>query len=167
MFCQNCGNAIVEGLNFCNRCGARTSSELEKKELPTKPVAPLIAIIIVMTVLTAGMFLGGLGILLPLVFGLIGAGVETGAIVAIAFLLLGTICGVSYLMVRQISNALNAYLHGSFGTTKQISNQQQQPSATQFINRNTGQIEAPREPFTSVTEHTTRILDPVQQEKKL
>ena len=162
MFCQTCGNAIVESLNFCNRCGARVSDELEKSE-PTKPVAPLIAIIIVMTLLTAGMFLGGLGILLPLVFGLLGAGVDVSAIVAIAFMLLGTVCGVSYLMVRQLSNALNAYLHGSFGTTKQIPTQQ---PAAQLINRNTGQIEAPREPFISVTEHTTRILDPVQQERK-
>jgi hypothetical protein len=165
MFCQTCGNAIVEGLNFCNRCGARTSGALEKSE-PPKPVAPLIAIIIVMTVMTTGMFLGGLGILLPLIFGLLGAGVKTGTIVTITFLTLATICGVSYLMVRQISNALNAYLHGSFGTTKEISNHQPQPAAAQFINRNTGQIEAPRESFISVTEHTTRILNPAQHERK-
>ena len=166
MFCQTCGNAIVESLNFCNRCGARTSDAIEKKERPivihqSKPTG----IVITLAIVTGLIVLTGIGMLFPLLIVLLRAHLDVGAVAAITFLFLGTLFGISWLLIKQISRTLEIY-HQGIAPQIEMTNQQPTSQPAQLFDRITGQIEAPREPFISVTEHTTRILDPVQQERK-
>jgi len=168
MFCQTCGNAIIEGLSFCNRCGARTSGAIEKVESPqiiqvptTKPTG----VIVTLSIVTGLIVLTGLGLLFPFVLALIGAGVEVPAVAAMVMMFLATIFGISFFLIRQISRAMDVYLHG--GNIQQQTPQLQPPSPqpAQLFNRKTGQIESQREQFLSVTEGTTRTLDTVLRER--
>jgi hypothetical protein len=165
MFCQTCGNLITESLNYCNRCGARVTNALEfiETQRPTdKPTGVLITLLIV----TGLVVLTGLGMLFPLIIILAEIGVKTDPIAVMLFFYLATLFGISFLLLRQFSKVLDVYLHGGNAQKKQKKNPEQSPQPAQLFERNTGQIEAPREPFISVTEHTTRILDPAQQERK-
>lgn len=167
MFCQTCGNAIIGNIKYCNRCGANVSGTIEKTEQPVVMMPPSkpTGIVVTLSIVTGLIVLSGLGMMIPLLIALLKSGVEVPAITAMAFMFLGTIFGISWLMIRQISRALDVYLHGNIGRNNQQLQDVRQPQPAQLFNRTTGQIEAPREPFISVTENTTRTLDTILKER--
>lgn len=168
MFCQTCGNEIIGNPSFCNRCGSRVSGALEKNERPIMMMPPSkpTGIVITLSIVMGLIVLSGLGLLIPLLIALLKSRVDVPAVAAITFMFLGTLFGISWLLIKQVSRALDVYLHGgNVNADNQNSAQSTPQQPAQLFSRNTGQIEAPKQPFISVTEHTTRILDPAQQEK--
>lgn len=166
MFCQNCGNTIIEGLSYCNRCGFRTSGAIEKIENRMMPTSKPTSIIITLSIVMGLIVLTALGLLFPLLIVLLKSDVRSSAVVMILLMFFGTVFGISWLLIQQISRALDSYLQRG-GSDSQALNASQPQQPEQLFSRNTGQIEAPREPFISVTENTTRILDSTFQGKKL
>ena len=168
MFCQNCGNSITENLKYCNRCGFRVSGDIERQEKPLiiQPSKPT-GIIAALSIVTGVIVLSGLGILFPLLILLLKTHVDPSAVIVITLMVLATLFGISWLMIRQISRALDGYLKGENMTvTNQTSSNFFPQKPAQLFNRNTGQIEAPSEPFVSVTENTTKFFDKIPQERK-
>lgn len=163
MFCQNCGNSIIEGLNYCNRCGFRTGGAIEKTEAQMPAVKPT-GIVVTLSIVTGLIVLTGLGMLFPLLVILLGSSIKSSAIAVILLMFLGTVFGISWLLIQQISRAMDFYFRRGSGDKQTLDAPQQQQPA-QLFNRNTGQIEGVREPFISVTENTTRIFDPAPQER--
>lgn len=169
MFCQTCGNEIIGNPTYCNRCGFRVSGALEKSERPMMMIPPAkpTGIVITLSIVTGLIVLTGLGMLIPLLIALLKSHVDVSAVAAITFMFLATLFGVSWLLIKQVSRALDVYLHGGNVSADNQNSPQHLPQqqSAQLFSRNTGQIEAPKHPFISVTEHTTKILDPAQQEK--
>jgi hypothetical protein len=167
MFCQNCGNTMIEGLSYCNRCGSRATggSAIEPPVMMATTGKPT-GIVITLSIVTGLIVLSGLGMLFPLLIILLKSNIKPSAVVMITLMFLGTLFGISWLLIQQISRAFDFYFkRDSNQLSKKSTPPQQQP--VQLFNRNTGQIEGAREPFISVTENTTRTLDSAFQEKKL
>jgi hypothetical protein len=101
--------------------------------------------------------LGGFGMMFGLVMALISSGVNVsgGGMLLIGFALL-IILAIASLLVRQLSRVLDVsqFLGGA--------NQPQQPKLSE---KPAQQIGAPREPVSSVTEHTTQMFEPIHKDR--
>lgn len=149
MYCSTCGTLINEELNYCNRCGKRVA----KDELMKHNDAAVSALKI-LSVSTGWVGVVGLGGLIPLIGILLGNRAAPELIVILSILFLATAFTICFMMTRQISRLIE-----TVSPEKQNSKQNY---ATERLNSPvTGQIESPREPFISVTEHTTRTLEKI------
>lgn len=140
MYCATCGTEIKPGLNYCNRCGAR----VDKLTAPENPFSASAYL----SMATGFVGLGGLGLTVGLIALLLKNGVVIEAVVFLALVFLLTVFGMSFLMLRQISQMTNALP----AREKFYENPQLNPP-------NTAQLEEPRQPARSVTENTTRTLE--------
>ena len=143
MFCSNCATQIKPELNYCNSCGMRIEKGLEE-----------INGSLVKNLSTAVGFIGvfGLSGFIFLIKVLLENQVVEGLIFALAFLYLGTIFGISSLLIRLIAN--------------DVKNKSEVKFQSDFPNKQiksvaTNQLEEPRQPFASVTVDTTRTLEEV------
>lgn len=152
MFCSTCGNSINEELNYCNRCGKR----VVKDELATQNAAAVSALKI-LSVSTGWVGVVGLGGLIGLIGILLGSRAAPELIVILSVLFLTAAFGICFLMTRQISHLIEA-------SNPPKDNLKQKSAPEQLNSVAAGQIEAPREPFISVTEETTRTLEKVRFE---
>lgn len=175
MFCSSCGNQIADTLTYCNRCGfrlidksdnsvlANLSTALQKKLTEKKEgessSKSLVTILQGLMTLTAIVVLGGFGIIIGLVAILLDKDIPHQEIFKFVVFFLMAVFGISFLVIHQLSRALNVYLKQQ---TKESLNDSQQ---AKIEGRSTAQLEEPKEPFISVTENTTRTLDKVFQER--
>ncbi len=141
MYCSTCAAEIKAGLNFCSRCGARVD-KLATTEKSSRAIG-------VLSAGTSFVGLGGLGLTVGLIAILLNFGVKSEVVVMLALAFLATVFGISFLMIRQISQMTNA---------ARIS-QKSQFENPQLNAPETAQLEEPRRPVTSVTENTTRMLE--------
>ena len=156
MFCQSCGTALTKGLTYCNRCGARVVSPgLTKAQNDN-----LAQVVCVLAFFSTTVTLGGLGIVYFLVRQLLLMGFEQSRIVVVTFFCLLAVVGLAALLLTHMSRALNVFLHPGAGQGAEAA------ETPELTGRQTAQIEAPREPVSSVTDHTTRTFDPVYQERR-
>ncbi|MDQ4123936.1 MAG: zinc ribbon domain-containing protein [Acidobacteriota bacterium] len=149
MFCSNCGNELRQGLKYCNRCGAITTAELEKT------VASPGSSKIVETLAAATGGIGAIGMIALAV--LISRLLRLDDIKPPAFLLVLVfslmLFGIICLLIRQISKlSSRSYLY----TSRDIGMQER---GSLPHTGNTAQLEPPRVPIGSVTDHTTRIFE--------
>jgi len=141
MYCSTCGTLINTELNYCNRCGARVD-KLAVSENKSEALEYL-------SMATGFVGLGGLGLTVGLIAILLEYNLIPQVVVMLSVAFLATVFGISFLMVRQISQMSNA----------------SQPSKKdsfenpQLSSPNTAQLEEPRQPARSVTENTTRTLE--------
>jgi|ERR1051326_7898003 flagellar basal body-associated protein FliL len=148
MFCSACGVAINQGLTYCKNCGTKVSREDERRPAEPKPEN-----IIMMMVAT---FVMGVCAIAALMVVLKAIQFEFGPLMAITmmgFLIMIALEGIfTYLLFRgrQRGEVKDAKLTSAQSTTKQLEAQ------SQF----------PLQPVESVTENTTRTLDPVFSERK-
>ena len=146
MYCPSCGTELIQELSYCNRCGANLKSTLNQSALPpTKFVGAAWAISVAIVLIT----LGGFGMIFALVMALIARGISlsAGGMVLVFFSLL-VILAIAWLLVRQLSRLVSM---------PKLSGDVTQPQEPQ--------ISAPREPVSSVTEHTTRTFEPLYKER--
>ena len=140
MYCATCGSLLNQKLNYCNRCGARVD------KLATAGDSSATGYL---SMATGFVGLGGLGLTLGLIATLLKYGVVIEAVVMLAIAFLATVFGISFLMIRQISQISNA---------SQISRKNNFENP-QLNSPNTAQLEEPRQPARGVTENTTRTLE--------
>lgn len=152
MHCPSCGSELTSELSYCNRCGANLKPlSNQSGGPPAKLVGATWAISMAVVLVT----LGGLGMMFGLVMALITHGVNLsgGGMILIVFSLL-IILVIASLLVRQLSRVLSVsdLLLGAARSNQ--STLSQKPLQ---------QIGAIREPLSSVTEHTTHVLEPVER----
>ncbi|HVS81448.1 MAG TPA: hypothetical protein VHE60_06920 [Pyrinomonadaceae bacterium] len=155
MFCPSCGIEDTIGLPYCNRCGANLGGMTAPQTEP--PVInltkPTLIIGVTLAMLTLGGFAGlieGAKALAPIVR-------NSDPLIAMIVFGMLTIMIVDIVLVRQLSKLISASL-----SPKQP---QQGRQAGAFSGPPTSQLPRPTtarlEPAPSVTEHTTRFLEPV------
>jgi ABC-type transport system involved in multi-copper enzyme maturation permease subunit len=141
MYCSTCGTLINTELNYCNRCGARVD-KLAVVEKPSKALGLLSAA-------TGFVGIGGLALTVGLIAILLSFAVKSEVVVMLTLAFLVTVFGISFLMLRQISQMSN------------ISSPKKEKvfEIPQLNKPSTAQLEEPRQPARSVTENTTRTLE--------
>ena len=146
MYCERCGKTIDEGLNYCNNCGA----QLRRESPPPKLAGVMIASLAFITIV-------GLIVLAALLIGLLDRmGPKPEPLFAFAGLYLVTLFGICFMIMRQVSKLIDADLRS------RVFPQRTTPTPdVQLPPRSTNQLEEFREPA-SVTDHTTRTLEPTQ-----
>jgi len=140
MYCSTCGTLINTELNYCNRCGARVD------KLATVENSSATGYL---SMATGFVGLGGLGLTVGLIAILLKHGVVPEAVVILAIAFLATIFGMTFMMIRQISQMSNAALPAK----------EKAFASPQLNSPPAAQLEEPRQPARSVTENTTRTLE--------
>ena len=153
MFCPSCGAEYAIGLNYCNRCGANLSAAPAQTEFApinvTKPIVMISLAIMLITILgfaavtegaakLAEIFKQNDPVVLTIIFGM------------------GTILVTDIMLIVQLSRLINAAL----GQRSQPKKLPKQESAKQIA----PPAPAPYLPLGSVTDHTTRTLQPAYRE---
>jgi len=154
MYCPTCGMELASELSYCNRCGANLKPLSNQSAVaPTKLVGAAWAISAAIILVT----LGGFGMIFGVVMALItrGLNLSGGGMTLVVFSLMAVVA-IVWLLVRQLSRVLSMpQLPGEAVPA-------QKPSLNEGPVR---QITEVREPVSSVTDHTTRIFEPISRER--
>lgn len=148
MYCASCGNQISAELKYCNRCGAKTGKE-GSEDSEGKPINPLSYLITALCIIGGG----GLVLLVGLIAILLDKNVDWRGVAAITTFYLLALVITNAMILWQISKMVNHQIKTKEGP--------QEPRPFELHAHNTNQLGAPRQPVTSVTEHTTRTLEEV------
>jgi hypothetical protein len=153
MFCPSCGIALTQQLKYCNRCGASlvATRETELVELFEKRMESEMEGLFWIIIFGLGLLLGGLVVLKK--------ALDLGENLLFAYMLLCSTALVMYfgLGVWQIRRLAQSSKEAS-GTAQlgQVETKELNPAQTLPT----------LEPASSVTEHTTRTLEPVHTHSK-
>ncbi len=150
MYCQDCGTAVTPGLSYCNRCGVELNAKpAMQKTSETMPESLVWAIV--------GVAVVGMGIVI--------------ALMALMKQMLGindseTILLISFLSFIPFAIAEIVFVWMLF---RSQSKQKDREAAT-LKGSVTRELRGPdehllQEPGSSITDHTTRTLDPVPRAK--
>jgi len=152
MYCATCGVAVAQGLSYCNYCGAGLSGA--KGETAIKSSEPKPGLLVSAMV---AVFVLGLGAI-TLLMGMMKAVLQFDLGLILFFALL------SFLIMLSIEGVLVRLLLRRKGGTEGAADTAR--STRQTTNElNAAQARALPEPIPSVTEHTTRTLEPVYNER--
>ena len=158
MYCSSCGSAVAADLSYCNRCGAEVNTKLNTRNA-AKPQAPPFPENLVWAIL--GVSVGGLGVLLALMAVMKNAlFFDNKVIVTFSFL------SFLVLLIAEIS-----FIWLLVSTQRRAHRRETETDITQIKGAATKELGVPqdlllKEPGLSVTEHTTRTLEPVYRERK-
>jgi hypothetical protein len=151
MFCPSCGAEYTIGLPYCNRCGANLSSLTETTETPSFNMSNAIA-----TVGTAIMVVT-LGGFISLIVGAVKLAERLGPRTEPIGVLMGfgliTILVIDIFLARQLSRLIDAAISGKKSAKRIKASAAAMPELARPIT-------APLAPAMSVTENTTRFLEP-------
>jgi hypothetical protein len=140
MYCSTCGSLINTELNYCNRCGARVGKLATVENSSANGY---------LSMATGFVGLGGLGLTVGLIAMLLKNGAVIEAVVMLALAFLATVFGMTFLMLRQISQMSSV-----------LPPAKEKPAENPLLNSVSAvQLEEPRQPARSVTENTTRTLE--------
>lgn len=153
MYCSTCGGSLAPGLSYCNHCGARLGGpELKGGQKPTElfPDSLIWAIVTV--------FIIGLGGTIALTAVMKDArAFESGQILGVTFFSLIAMLAVEAVLIYVLLNRRN--------DGKEISGKPKLKATTVRDLRAASDLALP-EPAQSVTDHTTRTLEPVYRERQ-
>jgi hypothetical protein len=159
MYCSSCGSPVTPGLGYCNRCGAEVNAKPATKEaggakesyLPESLVWSIL-----------GVSVGGLGVLIGLMAVMKNElHLANGLIVLfslLSFLLLLAAEGTFIWLLLSSQRRAQSRKNEAAGIA------QVKGTATKELGERQERLLA--EPAVSVTEHTTRTLEPVYRERK-
>lgn len=158
MYCQNCGNELRQSLVFCNRCGARAATELQKSHsvgLENKNAD------IIKSLSRSVGFVGVSGIIAicTLIYQLTQRGEVSFAIVVLVIVFSLLVFGIMFLIVNLISRFSASHIVSSFQPERQYQ------SLSDNINNDQLSSHFQSVP-NSVTEYTTRNLESISKEKR-
>lgn len=142
MYCSTCGVTVAESLSYCNHCGARVITANSDKVATARDVSP--------GLLVAAM-------VATFIFGLLAIAVLLGVMKSALGLELGQILGFAVL-----SFLLMILLEGVFLMLLFRRNRGEERVTSELsAGQTTKELAAPREPLSSVTDHTTRAFEPI------
>ena len=154
MYCSSCGVSVAQGLSYCNHCGAKLNGEKGDSLIKTTELRAESLIISAMV----GLF----------VLGLLAIAVLMGVMKAVLDLNAGQILGfatLSFLIMLLIEGVLiwrlsrrqrGAEETGAVALSKEQPMRELDPARAREL----------PEAMPSVTEHTTRTLEPIYRERK-
>ena len=155
MYCSSCGTESVQGLNYCNRCGATLGTQA----LATAPSFSMTKPTLILGGLVALITLGGFAALVAGASELARKGFPHDQAMMLIFFGMITIVIVDVLLLWQMSRIITASLQAGARTPVPQRMEIAEPKQTQR------KLTAPPlEPVSSVTENTTRTFDPVYRE---
>jgi hypothetical protein len=152
MYCPSCGAEQLQGLKYCNRCGANLSTE-------TAPPPKLVTMTWALSVATV--LVAACGFVLVFIFGMefmSRGNAKTSDLIFLIFFLL-VVLAISALLIRQLSRLISIYLHSS-DTPKP------KPEPASLSQQLTQRLPGMRESATSDSEQTTRKLETSNIEKR-
>ncbi len=154
MYCSSCGAEVTKDLSYCNRCGANLKPlAVPTGVAPPKLVGAAWAISIAVTLVT----LLGFGMVFGVVMTLIERGINLSpGGMALVFFALFFIFMIVALLIRQLARVLSL---------PQLAVEATSPEKPRIVEVVVPEIGAARVPAASVTDHTTRTLDPVHRER--
>jgi hypothetical protein len=149
MYCSHCGNQLPQVMSFCNRCGANLKPD-ETRPSPTMPES-LIWAIVATTIMILGMIMGTLVMMQ-------NNGIPYG--LGSAFVLVGLLAlvGIDGIFIWRLFG-----LDKKVKIKEQTAVSQRKGFRTEQMN-DAGLLHLP-EPALSVTEQTTRNLEPAYREE--
>ncbi len=155
MYCLSCGTAVTPGLSYCNLCGARLSGAKDDSLTKSSQVKPETLVGAMVAV-----FVFGLGAIILLMMALKMVFPEPENLGLIIFFAL-----ISFLIMAAVEGVFIWMLLGRKRGTKEVGDTEQLKKQTV---KELGEAKAlllPK-PVLSVTEHTTRSLDPVSSQHR-
>ena len=151
MYCSTCGVAVAQGLSYCNYCGAKVGEKSGRDSKPSE-VRPDFLISAMIGLFIFGLF--AITLLMGMMKQVLGLPVER--VLGFAFLpfllmlLLEGVCLRLLMRRKRDTEATNANALLTEQTTKEL---------------NRGEERLLAEPVPSITDHTTRTLEPVFRER--
>lgn len=153
MYCSSCGAAVAQGLSYCNFCGAKLGGAEGVGAVKSPDVKPELLVSAMVAVF---------------VLGLLAIAVLVGVMRAVAgfdlpFLLAATV--VSFALMLLVEGVLiGLLLKGRRGSKEAVGAVRPKEQTTKDLGE--AKARALPEPLPSVTEHTTRTLEPVYGERQ-
>ena len=147
MYCSTCGVAVAESLSYCNHCGARIIASNSDKVATSRGVKPELLVSAMVATFVLGLL--AITVLIGVMKSVLG--LEPGQILGFAvlsFLMLIFLEGVFLLLLFRRKSGAEERTRAellSEHTTKELG---------------APQVQALREPLSSVTDHTTRAFEP-------
>ena len=150
MYCSSCGAAVNPGLSYCNRCGTEVGKERSANKLAELSAASLVWAIVAITTVGVGAILAFLG---QLKEAPQFAGQIMGFSVLSLLVVLATEILFIWLLLRPKTGA------------KRAADPTQLKGTRALRELDVGQADALPASTMSVTEHTTRTLEPIPGRK--
>ena len=152
MYCLSCGVAVAQGLSYCNYCGAKLVGAKGDSAAGSPEVRPELLVSAM-----AGVFILGLAAITVLM-GVMKNVLDLPADRILAFTL------VPFLIMLMLEGVfLRLLFRRKRGAEQTSSDVRLKGQATKELDAT--QARALPEPVPSVTEHTTRVLDPIYNER--
>jgi hypothetical protein len=152
MYCSTCGVAVSQNLSYCNYCGAKLSPAKDESVSETPEVRPELLVSAM-----AGVFILGLAAIVVLM-GVMKTVLELPADRVLVFTLL------PFLIMLLLEGVfLRLLFRRKRAAAKTSDGAVLKGQATKELDA--AQAGALPEPRPSVTEHTTRVLDPIYNER--
>lgn len=153
MYCSSCGVAVVQGLSYCNYCGAKLTGakddrDAEPTQLRSGLLVPAILFLFIFGLVAIGMLMGIMKVILELPVE------RVLAFASLPFLLLLVLEFVFIRLLLRSNSAAGA-------ARDAVSSKRH---ATKELDA--AHARALPEHMPSVTEHTTRAFDPIYKERK-
>jgi hypothetical protein len=158
MYCPSCGNAVAEGLKYCNRCGASLVAE------GGAPASGLTGPAWAISLATALITLGGLAMIFVISLQLIIRGIELSPAAGIMMLaFLAAITFVDAMLIRQLSRVID--LRGGAPAPARRARPEPAQERPALEEKQPARLDAMREPPLSVVDQTTRTLERAPRER--
>jgi len=151
MYCSACGVNVAQGLSYCNYCGAKVGEKSSASK--TSEVRPEFLVSAMIGLFIVGLFV--ITILMGMMKSVLGLPVER---------VLGFALFPFLLMLLLEGVCLRLLLRRNRGTEATGANALLKEQTTKQLDRPEERLLA--EPAPSVTDHTTRTLEPVYNERK-
>ena len=151
MYCSFCGTALTPGLSYCNRCGAELNAKDRDATKPKQaPQETLVWAIVAITIVGLGGIIGLMAVMKEVLH------FNEGVILGFSLLFLLAFLGVDSVFIRLLLRSMSGDRYPVRVPHPKA------PSTNELIDAKPRVLP---EPAASVTEHTTRLIDPVEQER--
>src|SRR5215216_6849191 len=152
MFCSSCGVSVVQGLSYCNYCGAKLTGEKGDNAIKSSEVKPESLVWAMVAVLVFG-FVAIVFLLMSMKM----VGLNVGQILAftiLSFLIMLLVEGV--FIWQLLRRKRGAEETGDTALSKEQATKELEAAQARVL----------PEAMPSVTEHTTRSFEPIYRERK-
>ena len=152
MYCSSCGGVVAPGLSYCNHCGSKLNGEKGDGPGKSSEVKPESLVWGMVAVLVFGF-----AAIVFLIMAMKMVGLNVGQILAFMILSFVIMLLVEGVFIWQfMGRKRGAEGTGNASLSKEQTSQQLDAAQSRMLS----------EPISTVTEHTTRTLEPIYSERK-